>query len=233
MSTVDADKPPVKERSPRRRAAWGSPTTNEPRWQARIAIIVAGLLYLTLPAKYTLGPTWLFPALEGAVLIVLMLGIPTRLGQRWARGVAVGLIVIIMLANNASLVFLVQHIVGGGKITGRELLYSSMAIWLTNVIVFALWYWELDRGGPEARRRADHPEPDFLFPQMVTPGCSIVGWTPVFLDYLYVAFTNATAFSPTDTMPLTPWAKTLMLVQSAVSLATITLVAARAVNILT
>jgi uncharacterized membrane protein len=98
--------------------------------------------------------------------------------------------------------------------------------------VFALWYWELDRGGPEARRTKKHPEPDFLFPQMMTPGCSIVGWTPGFVDYLYVAFTNATAFSPTDTMPLTPFAKSLMLVQSIVSLATITLVAARAVNIL-
>jgi len=232
MPTVDADHPPSKERSPRRRAAWGEPTANEPRWQARIAIIVSALLYLTLPSKYALGPIWLFPALEGAVLIVLLLGIPSRLGQRWARGVAVALIALIMLANNVSLVFLVQNIVQGGKITGRELLYSSIAIWLTNVIVFALWYWELDRGGPDARRLRNHPEPDFLFPQMVTPGCSIVGWTPVFLDYLYVAFTNATAFSPTDTMPLTPWAKMLMLVQSAVSLATVTLVAARAVNIL-
>ncbi|MBV9547646.1 MAG: hypothetical protein JOY61_25010, partial [Chloroflexi bacterium] len=109
---------------------------------------------------------------------------------------------------------------------------SAMQIWLTNVIVFGLWYWELDRGGPSARVRADHREPDFLFPQMITPAVAPADWYPRFWDYLYVAFTNATAFSPTDTMPLTVVAKSLMTIQSIVSLLTVALVAARAVNIL-
>jgi hypothetical protein len=105
-------------------------------------------------------------------------------------------------------------------------------IWLTNVIVFGLWYWDLDRGGPIERRRIHHRQPDFLFPQMVTPGAAPEPWCPHFVDYLYVSFTNATAFSPTDTMPLTAWAKLLMMVQSLASLLTVVLVAARAVNIL-
>jgi uncharacterized membrane protein len=107
-----------------------------------------------------------------------------------------------------------------------------MLIWLTNVIIFGLWYWELDRGGPGARCAPVHREPDFLFPQMVNPGTAPKGWTPNFLDYLYVSFTNASAFSPTDTMPLTEMSKILMLVQSLASLLIVALVAARAVNIL-
>jgi len=109
---------------------------------------------------------------------------------------------------------------------------SSIQIWLTNVIVFGLWYWEVDRGGPRVRCRPDHEEPDFLFPQMVTPDAARPRWTPTFLDYLYVSFTNATAFSPTDTMPLTLTAKAVMAVQEVAALATIGLVFARAVNIL-
>lgn len=100
------------------------------------------------------------------------------------------------------------------------------------MLVFALWYWELDRGGPGARLRADHRHPDFLFPQMITPACAVAPWSPGFVDYLYVSFTTATAFSPTDTMPLTAWAKILMVTQSLASLLTVVLVAARAVNIL-
>jgi len=123
--------------------------------------------------------------------------------------------------------------VGGVKVDGHELIVSSIQIWLTNVIVFGLWYWEVDRGGPRVRCRPDHEEPDFLFPQMVTPDAARPRWTPTFLDYLYVSFTNATAFSPTDTMPLTVIAKMLMAVESVVSLVTVAVVAARAVNILT
>jgi hypothetical protein len=115
---------------------------------------------------------------------------------------------------------------------GRELIVASVGIWLTNVIVFGLWYWELDRGGPYARHREDHPEPDFLFPQMCTPGAGRPDWAPGFTDYLYVSLTNATAFSPTDTMPLTPMAKLLMGGQAIASLLTVAVVASRAVNIL-
>jgi hypothetical protein len=115
---------------------------------------------------------------------------------------------------------------------GKPLILAAMQIWLTNVIVFGLWYWELDRGGPNARCHPHPRNPDFLFPQMGTPEVAPLGWTPRFLDYLYLAFTNATAFSPTDTMPLTVLAKTLMAAQSIASLITVSVVAARAVNIL-
>ena len=107
-----------------------------------------------------------------------------------------------------------------------------MPIWITNVLVFGLWYWELDRGGPVARLEAHRRQPDFLFPQMTAPDATTPDWTPTFLDYLYTSFTNATAFSPTDTMPLTAWAKLLMMVQSLASLLTVSLVISRAVNIL-
>ena len=202
------------------------------RWPARVAILVAITLSLTLPHRYVYGPFWVVPTLEFAILAVLLLSARMQL-VKINRILAMALIALLQAANIGSLLLLVHQLVYNAKVvTGLELLYSSIWIWLTNVIVFSLWFWELDRGGPEARRDARHPEPDFLFPQMVTPGCAIKGWTPGFVDYLYVSFTNATAFSPTDTMPLTPWAKLLMLVESIVSLSTITLAAARAVNIL-
>jgi uncharacterized membrane protein len=125
-----------------------------------------------------------------------------------------------------------NRLIHGGKTTGSTILLGAFEIWVTNVIVFALWYWELDRGGPDDRSMPSHREPDFLFPQMITPGCAKEDWSPSFLDYIYVAFTNATAFSPTDTMPLTPIAKVLMMIQAMISLITVALVAARAVNIL-
>jgi hypothetical protein len=112
------------------------------------------------------------------------------------------------------------------------LLASGFAIWATNVIAFGLWYWELDRGGPMSRAAAKRAHPDFLFPQMQVPEMADPDWEPLFIDYLYVSYTNATAFSPTDTMPLSRWSKVLMMFQSGVALITAALVVARAVNIL-
>jgi hypothetical protein len=129
-------------------------------------------------------------------------------------------------------VLLCHYLLRGGKENGRALIYSGMALWLTNVLLFGIWYWELDRGGPVARRRGETTVPDFLFPQMSQPGVAPDGWSPGLVDYLYTSFTNATAFSPTDTMPLTPIAKWLMTAQSLTALVTIGLVVARAVNIL-
>jgi len=197
-------------------------------------VLAALALNLALPEKLTLGPTWLVPSVEGLLLAALVLTTPRRTadegpGRRWA---ALGLIALVSIANTSSLVLLVHFLLQGGKANGHQLILSSIVIWLTNVIIFGLWYWELDRGGP-GERAADHPRtPDFLFPQMVTPDVGPPAWRPNFVDYLYVSFTNATAFSPTDTMPLTPWTKVLMLVQSLASLITVALVAARAVNIL-
>ncbi len=215
--------------------AWGGVAQSEPRWPASLAIVIAAALNFVLPGKFTLGPPWLFPVLEMLVLVPLSIAAPRRRPHepRLEQVAGVVLIAIASLANVTSLFLLIHQLIFNGKdITGKELLYSSVAIWLTNVVVFALWYWEIDRGGPDDRMRDDHAAPDFLFPQMVTPGCAKRNWTPGFFDYLYLSFTNATAFSPTDTMPLTTQAKFLMLVSSLASLATIAIVASRAINIL-
>jgi hypothetical protein len=113
-----------------------------------------------------------------------------------------------------------------------QLLLTGASIWFTNVIVFGIWYWEFDRGGPVERAAATRPYPDFLFPQMTSPELAPPDWEPGFIDYLYVSFTNATAFSPTDVLPMTRWTKLTMLAQSAISVVTVALVIARAVNIL-
>jgi uncharacterized membrane protein len=225
-------------------AAWGTPAHGEPRWPASLAVLAALALYITLDRKFQfvpIGPSslrpierWLTPILEMALLLPLSLGAPRRHHNepKWARMAAVALIAVVNLSNVISLGLLVDGLLHGSKTSGSPLFFAAINIWLTNVIVFALWYWELDRGGPDERSSPQHREPDFLFPQMSTPGCAPQGWRPHFIDYLYVSFTNATAFSPTDTMPLTRWAKLLMLVQSLASLLTIAMVAARAVNIL-
>ncbi len=215
--------------------AWGAPTMSEPRWPASLALLTAAGLNFVLPGKFTLGPPWLVPLLEIAILVPLYISSPTRRPDenRLQSVTANVLIGIANVANVVSLALLVRQIIFNAKATtGSELLYSSLAIWTTNILVFALWYWELDRGGPDARMRNDHPAPDFLFPQMITPDCAHPTWSPTFVDYLYLAFTDATAFSPADVMPLTPWAKMMMLAESLVSLMTITIVASRAVGII-
>jgi uncharacterized membrane protein len=229
MASTDENAP---ERSGKGRAAWGVAAPRESRWAPRFALLVAIVLYARLPGRYTVGGVWFVPILELALFVALFAAGPLGM-MRWQRSLAVSLIAVLSAANLWSLIALVRLIVYHAKaIPGVELVNSSINIWVTNVIVFALWYWELDRGGPDARLHAEHEPPDFLFPQMVTPASARPDWSPRFIDYLYVAFTNATAFSPTDTMPLTAWAKSLMLAQSLVSIMTVTLVAARAVNIL-
>ena len=205
------------------------------RWPASLAVVAAIALYVTLSDKFTIGPRWMVPALELALLVPLMVVVPRldRDEPGVRRIAAIVLIAIVNATNVGSLVLLVRVLTSpGSKLTGIELLTSSASIWLTNIIVFGLWYWELDRGGPHRRNRATERYPDFLFPQMVTAQCAEPGWQPDFFDYLFVSFTNATAFSPTDTMPLTTAAKALFTVQSVTSLLTVALVAARAVNIL-
>jgi len=192
-------------------------------------------LQLVLPDSLIrgLGNRALIPSLEGFLLLVLLIANPGRISKEESRLRIVGLalIALITVANVVSLIELIHALLYGSRAGGRSLVYASVPIWLTNVIVFGLWFWELDRGGPAARQQPEHRRPDFLFPQMSTPG-SAPGWTPDFLDYLYTSFTNATAFSPTDTMPLTAWAKLLMILQSLASLVTVAVVISRAVNIL-
>jgi uncharacterized membrane protein len=212
-------------------AAWGSQAPSAPRYPAILALLLAIVLYVTLPDTLTYGPRWLLPILEGVPLLTMSWK-RTSEESMWERFASIGLIVIINAANLASLVMLLHSLLQGKVSNGRELIFYSMQIWFTNVLVFGLWYWELDRGGPGQRCHQRRREPDFLFPQMANPQSAPANWYPSFLDYLYVSFTNATAFSPTDTMPLTEWAKVLTMVQSLASLLTVGLVAARAVNIL-
>jgi uncharacterized membrane protein len=208
---------------------------SEHRWPASVAVVVAIVLQIVLPNRVTegLGPRWLIPALEGVLLLALLVANPGHIDRESSllRGMSLILIALITLANVVALGELVNALLEHTTAGGRSLVFASVPIWLTNVIAFGLWYWELDRGGVAARLRQDHRRPDFLFPQMSNPG-SAPDWTPDFLDYLYTSFTNATAFSPTDTMPLTAWSKLLMMVQSLASLLTVALVVSRAVNIL-
>jgi uncharacterized membrane protein len=215
--------------------AWGVTSDGEHRWPASLAVLAAMALNQALPTHYIMGPPWLVPVLELSILLQLSITAPRRVANegRLQQVLALITIAILTIANLGSLILLVTMLLHHGRhVSGVELAYSALGIWLTNVIVFALWYWEIDRGGPDQRTHKEHPEPDFLFPQMATPGCAHPSWVPKFTDYLYLAFTNATAFSPTDAMPLTPWAKRLMLTQAAISLLTIILVVARAVSTL-
>jgi len=206
----------------------------ESPWPAQLTVLAAICLQLALPERLTVGPTWLVPALEGALLVGMFVATPRQLEgeHRRRRRVALGLTAFVSAANVYSLAALTHFLLHHNVSDGHALIGSGVLIWLTNFLIFALWYWELDRGGPAARLQPDHRQPDFLFPQMTSPFSTRPDWSPSFLDYLYTSFTNATAFSPTDTMPLTAWAKVLMMIQSLASLLTVALVFSRAVNIL-
>jgi len=197
-------------------------------------VLAAIALQLLLPARLTAGPSWLVPALEGVLLMGLFATTPRELeGEHMRRRrVALGLIALASAANVFSLVDLTHLLLHHNVEKGRELIVSGTLIWLTNFLIFALWYWELDRGGPGRRAEGRDGIPDFLFPQMTDDTIEPLDWRPKFIDYVYVSLTNATAFSPTDTMPLSAMAKSIMGVQALVSLVTIGLVVSRAVNIL-
>jgi uncharacterized membrane protein len=205
----------------------------EPFWQAQAALVGALILYLTLPSKLVVGPGWLMPALELLLVAGLWFDRPraTRLQAKRERTVVLVLLSMVAIANFVSLELLVHYLLHGGKAGGRPLILSAIVIWLTNIAVFALAFWQLDGGGPDARARGAATQRDFLFPQMTEPELR-EDWNPTFLDYLYTSFTNGTAFSPTDAMPLSVRLKMLMMVQSIASLVTVLLVAARAVNVL-
>jgi uncharacterized membrane protein len=199
------------------------------------AFVVAIVLQVLVPSRLVLHPFWLLPSLESALVVGLTAANPHRIDRssRALRSASVLLIASISFANAWSAVQLIRGLVDGTSGSNAAVILGSGAdIYLTNIIVFGLWYWELDRGGPAARAAARRPYPDFMFPQMANPDLAPPGWTARFFDYLWLSYTNATAFSPTDVMPLSRWAKQLMLVQSAVSLSTVALVIARAVNIL-
>lgn len=214
----------------------------EPRWHAAILVAAALVLYVTLPPKVVPGPLWLLPTLILVILVPLLVIAPRRHKEEpWQRAASIVQIALLGGFNIANIVLLfvwqlsVHH---HKNISGEDLLRAGAAIWLTNVIVYGLWFWEVDRGGPDRRNRIPfEKEPDrvdFMFPQMAIPAdvAPRMPWKPRLLDYVFVSFTNATAFSPTDTYPLSRLAKTLMMVEAFKSLITIALIAGRAVNIL-
>lgn len=215
----------------------GTVTTpaGEPRWPASIVVLAALALQFTLPQRLTLGPTWVLPTIELALVVPLTIANPYRdtSETRALRWLSVGLIALANAANLYSLVLIVHYLLQGGHASGRLLIGSAIVTWLTLVLVFGLWFWEFDQGGPAGRASGRRRPPDLLFPQQASPEIAAPNWSPGVIDYLYVALTNATAFSPTDTMPLAQWAKVLFGVQALASLLTVALVAARAVNILT
>ncbi len=217
--------------------AWRRATRGEPRWHVSLVVLAIIALQMMLPASINDGFVPLVPLVELALLVALFALNPRRLDrpEPWLRYLGLALTVVISAANVVSMVRLISSmIIGTAAGDPVGLLGLGANVWITNVLVFALLFWELDRGGPVKRALAYETTTDFLFPQMqmAASGAQYREWEPRVLDYLYVSFTNATAFSPTDTMPLTRWAKVAMMFESAVSLMAVALVVARAVNIL-
>jgi uncharacterized membrane protein len=221
-----------------------------PVWPT-LAVLSAAALYATLPDSFVAGAPgaglfelarWAVPIATVLLLVPLVLSLPQQRLLRSAsqratalrlsrRIAALGVIALISVANAAAIALLVHLLLAGAAIDPAPLLRAGVHMWCMNVLVFALWFWQLDGGGPMARHLRPDGDPDFLFPQQSLDGMPRA-WAPTFLDYLYLAYTNATAFSPTDAMPLSHWAKVLMMLQSAASLALAIMVVARAVNIL-
>lgn len=202
---------------------------------ALVALVTTMALQVSIPIRYTLVPRWPLIALE-ILLVAVLTGLnPVRLVRRTTVGRTVTLVLLaaITFDNTASAILLDWHIITG-KVSNNAavLLGSGAAIFVTNVLVFGIWYWELDRGGPLARVDGVRRWPDFLFPQMASPDVAPKDWAPRFLDYLYLSLTNVMAFSPTDTMPMARWAKSMMAVQAMVAVSLLALVFARAVNVL-
>jgi uncharacterized membrane protein len=209
------------------------PGRSEAHWPPQLIIALAIALQLLLPDRLSAGPHWLVPSVEALMLLSLLVASPLRIEDRHRRRrrIALTLSALASAANGVSLGLLCHFLFKHSPSQGQSLIISGALIWLTNVMLFSLWYWEIDRGGPGTRASGQDGPPDFLFPQMSEPElCK--GWRPQFVDYLYVSLTNATAISPTDTMPLSVTVKLIMGLQSLISLVTIGLVISRAVNIL-
>jgi len=208
---------------------------HDPVWPVQLAVLAAIALQLALPDRLSVGTRYVIPAIEALLLVALSFTTPK---ERIFRSIARRLNVILLIAatsvgNAYSLWEITRQLLGDGHLSnGRALILASINIFLTNIIIFGLWYWEMDGGGPGERQRIAKYEQDFLFPQHHNEAYKHPDWKPTFLDYLYVSSTNAMTFGPADTKPLTRRAKMLMLLQSVISLVVVALVAARAVGIL-
>ena len=215
--------------------AWARRSAGESRVAATVAVLVVVALQWWLPDRLTVRPTALGPGLALLLVAVLVVANPVRIDRetQWLRSASLTLSGLLGVATAWSVDRLVVGLINGSLSNDPGVLLSSGAgVWLTNVLVFALWYWEFDRGGPAARAHGRKKRPDLLFPQMQLGKLADRNWEPQFADYLYLAFTNATAFSPTDVMPLSRWTKMMMATQAAISFVTGILVIARAVNVL-
>jgi hypothetical protein len=213
--------------------------SGEPRWPPAAAVLVfiafSIVLRLVLPSERSLGPVWLVPFVEGWLLLVLLASNHADLDRRssWVRRALLALVGLLVAAALWATVVLVARLIAGGGDTNSPgpLLAAGTLVLAGNTLAFGLLYWSLDCGGPALRSAGSPPYPDFAFPQQLNPDLAPPGWRPAFVDYLYLGFTNSTAFSPTDVMPMVPWAKLAMFVQATVSLAIVGLVVARAVNV--
>jgi uncharacterized membrane protein len=207
----------------------------EPRWPMATAVLAATVLFSATPHRGRLPGWWVGPVLQLVLLGLLIARDPGRIDRRSPRlqRMMIALLVVMTLGTVVSVTVLAVDILAGVEgVTATVLLGRGAAIWVENVIVFSLWYWQIDRGGPAERAAGSPIPPSFAFPENATPELAPAGWRPAYPDYLYLAYTNATAFSPTDTLPVRRWAKLTMLVQSALSLVIAILVIARAINVL-
>jgi hypothetical protein len=200
-----------------------------PRWPGFLALLVIGCLYLLLSDRISVGPPWLAPLLMLALLIPLIV-VHRQGSSMWARRLARLATALMTFAVGASAALIAYDAVLDRGIPGAQLLWNGLLVWAANVLVFAIWYWEIDSGGPSHRHRDCYFSQDFVFPQMSVPQIAQPGWTPQFMDYLFLAFNTSTAFSPTDTLILSPFAKGLMMLQSTLSLVVVAVLVARAVN---
>jgi hypothetical protein len=211
----------------------------EARWPVALAvgsfIVVSIALRLAVPSRESLGPHWVVPTIEMALLVCLVLADPAHVAgrRRWLRRLSIGLVLGLTAAMLVSTGILIRDLIVGGKVTNEagSLLASGALIWFGNVLVFSLIYWLLDSGGPLARYLGEHPYPDFAFSQQLSPELAPPDWRATYVDYLILGLTTSTAFSPTDVMPMASWAKLTMALQSIVSLSLVGLVIARAVNV--
>jgi hypothetical protein len=206
-------------------------------WPIAAAIIVVAGLHVALPARYRVQPAWLLPTVLLVLLAVLIIGDPGRIDRQktWLRIVTSAVIAVITLANLLAAGRLVVEILTNNKLFADHpggLLAAGAVIWATNVIAFALWYWDLDRGGAAARAHRPYDNPAFVFPEMQHTEYVSATWVPRFVDYLSLAFWTATAISPTDISAIKPWAKLLMMMEAAGSIVLAALVIARAINVL-
>jgi hypothetical protein len=207
----------------------------EKRWPMAVTLVLAMAVPLVLPARFSLGPRWAVPVVEVLLLVAIIATDRGHIDRRSAAGRALSLVLVAVLVADAAGVTtrLIADLIQGGPETNSaaDLLKTGFLVWLYTIIAFAFVYWVLDRGGPESRFLASPEFPDLAFPAQLNPGIARPGWRAEFFDYLYLGFTNATAFSPTDVMPLARWGKLAMTVQAVCSLMILGLVIARAANI--